>query len=288
MNFDLIKEDPPGKVKPMTVEDVFEPGWFPSDVLAVFGHSVLPVACILPLIYITFRCEQAKATSSNREWDGMDDLKHAPWRFLDADRYDLEAANMAFIIYGVTLASVCLIELMFHYTQMDFRPRVRNLPVNKFAYMKGYTWTFAEIKRGGSQLWLMLARYYLQRFIVNLMKLFMFMHVAYAALMFTWGILGAVLNPNKFLCYAAAAGTLLAFATTQYVRRAARPGEPKEGAACCCVCTVFAYPYALAGTGRCRRSSRWPSPPPPTASTRSSRTRSKNPSRAASRASTSR
>ena len=63
---------------------------------------------------------------------------------------------------------------------------------------------------------LKLSRYFLQRAIVNCGKFFIFLHLAYITLMFTWGILGAVLNPNKFLAFAAAAGTLLAFVVTQY------------------------------------------------------------------------
>ncbi|GMH62295.1 hypothetical protein TrLO_g6528 [Triparma laevis f. longispina] len=216
IDFSLIKGPPSDKIPEMTVHDILEPGWWQSDIIAVFGHAIVPVVVMVPLLYATFKCEAAKASSSNREWTGLYDLQHAPWRFLNKDRYDLEPANFAFVIFGMVISGLCLLELFCHYAQMDFRPQLRNRPNNSFSYMRGYKWKPIEFWLQGRSLASKLFRYFLQRSIVNLVKFFVFLHFAYVALMFTWGILGAVLNPNKFLCYAAAAGTVLAFVGTQY------------------------------------------------------------------------
>ena len=215
-DFSRIKEPPSDKIPEMTVQDVFEPKWYVSDAMAVLGHALVPVVVIIPLMYLTFKCEAAKASSSNTEWTGLYDLQHAPWRFLEASRYDLETLNLVFIIYGVIISGLCLFELFFHYAQMDFRPQVRNRPKNYFSYMRGYKWSFSEMWSQGLPLCLKLSRFFLQRAIVNLGKFFIFLHLTYVSLIFTWGILGAVLNPNKFLAYAAAAATVLAFVVSQY------------------------------------------------------------------------
>lgn len=219
IDFSIIKEPPSDQVNDMTVEDVFEPAWWKSDIMAVGIHCLMPVVIIVPLLYITFKCEAAKVSSGNHEWDGMHDLKYAPWRFLESDRYDLETLNLIFVIYGICLSGLCLVELFSHYAQMDFRPKYRNRPSNVFSYMRGIDWSIMEINfqiQSGRPIIAMLTRFFFQRFVINLGKFFLFLHVMYFALMFTWGILGAVLNPNKFLCYAAAAGTLLAFVGSQY------------------------------------------------------------------------
>jgi len=168
---------------------------FIHDFMLVVGHILLILVAVAPMILLPVLSETSSGQSSSRAvpyqlsasdlyvWDSLTYNKIVHLR--------MSRTNVAIVFVGVVFFSIQMVELILYYTfqpfQLKFHHYSRATPL----------------------------RIFFQKLVFISFGVCLHVWSGYIALTLIWLILGAILNPYKYLPYAAAAAVMITFSSIQ-------------------------------------------------------------------------
>ena len=189
INLDKAKEK---SQKPL--EKILAPKWFFYDFMAVALHVLMTIWLFVPLTAIPFLTEAMHYQVSARDSEELitfTDLKYTWWN-IPGKMFDMPTVFLLLIILSFCILGLGLAQLILYYLMQNFPIKVETL----LAGVSG----FKSIPKK--------VFYALALFLIGVICMAIVTGLC-------WYILGAVLNPDVFLPYAAAAITFITFVTTQ-------------------------------------------------------------------------
>lgn len=168
---------------------------FIHDLVTVIGHFSLILVAVAPLILLPVLSETSSGQTSSRavpyqlsasDLNAWDSLTYNKIINLRGSR-----TNAAIVFVGLVFFSIGMVELVLYYMFQPFQLK------------------FHRYSRASS------IRIFFQKVVFIIFGLCLHVWSGYIALTLIWMILGAILNPYKYLPYAAAAAVIITFSSIQ-------------------------------------------------------------------------